>query len=194
MRVKLQAADINGVPGLMFSESEGWITFHYRESYRGRYEIECSGIVPISVQEQGTEAIRTYAEERCRQYVSRQRERIERHIAFEANPNFPVETTDEGVVLKGRIVSVTDGGRQLNVRLEEPYAGEACVRYNFMSAMAGHSIFDGSDPPRFTANAIATAQSLLIDIYQRERHRRDHAETIATVTALNRGTRSGPRR
>jgi len=166
-----------------FWEDRGEIRFGYAKRYRNR-ELKLSGSVPKDIQRRDARVIRAHAAQIVRAWWRKHRTEIDRFDAYEAHPDFPVTTKDRGVVLTGRIVSAVNS--TLRVRLETPYTGERHIEYRWASAMAGHFIFTKSG--EFSADAIATAKYLLVEIYRKEQHRERHRDTIALADRLNRNS------
>lgn len=173
-----------------YFEKDGSLWFSCREevfSRSGGHRIfRLSDKVPPQVVGRGAEAIRVYAERRVEREIGEQKRRAAEHDQFEQNPEFPVEVRYRGDLLQGRIVSAKN--RNLVVDLREPYRGRKLIHYGWMSP----DIFDGENSLKFSAHAIATAQGLLVEIYQEEEHRSVYQDTIALADELNDGRKVRP--
>lgn len=165
---------------IKFEEKQGSLWYSYREEKVIR-TYETSGKVPPEIQEKGVVAIQEYAKEKVAKEMRLQKEKAARDDIFDANPNFPVSVEHEDVLLEGRIVSAQDN--VLTVHLEKPCQGNAAVRFGWASAMSGHYIFSGGR--KFSEHALETAQHMLIDIYRRERHRRQYKKVVTLAEQLN---------
>src|SRR5687767_6552037 len=121
---------------LEFKEKEGQLWFKYREqvsSDHGYRIFKAEGVVPPEIIAQGEDAIKQYTNEQIELILTPQKEEARKWEEYEKNPNFPLETTHEGVTLKGRIISTV--GSTLRVRLEEPYQGEQGIHFGYAAAM-----------------------------------------------------------
>ena len=168
-----------------YHERKGVIWFsYYKEvpvSANSSQVYETSGKIPSEVQKQGKEAVRKYAEQKVKQRIATQERKNHKQGEFEKNPNYPVETTFKGKLLKGRIISAEDS--TLTVRLEKPYQGEQDVHFGWAAAMHKKYIFDGKGS--FSSDALDSAQELLVDIYQKQCRKR--SKTGKLVSKLNNG-------
>lgn len=173
-----------------YFEEDGGLRFSYEEkvsSGSGGYRIfSLSDSVPPQVVKRGAEAIRVYAERRIKREIGEQKRRAAEHDHFAQNPDFPVEVRYRGNLLRGKIVSAEN--RDLVVALQEPYQGREFIHYGWMSP----DIFGGENRLGFSADAIATAQRLLIKVYQEQEHRRTHQDIIDLADELNDGRKVVP--
>lgn len=175
--------------GIRYLEKDGELEFFYEEEVliptRVHLQVcqvyESSGKIPKKIREKGDRAIKNYAERKVRADIGKQKAEVATRDRFAKNPNFPVSVEHDGKTLRGKIISAED--TTLRVRLEEPCQGESFVIYGFASAMAGKHIFDGAES--FSKDAIASAQKLLIEIYEEKKHLWKHKEVIALAERLN---------
>ena len=149
-----------------------------RNGFGGYSEYESFGLIPLRVQKLGEEAIVRYAKKVVAREVAKQKTDVEDFTNFAKDPDFPLEVMCEGKLLKGKIVSAWR--RDLRIRLDEPYSGEASIHYGHFSP----DIF-GSEPRTFSGDAIATARRLLIQVYKKQKHAEEHKETIELAERLN---------
>ncbi len=166
---------------------ELWFSFTERvpvstQAHSRVYRVyESSGKIPEEIQKQGKQAIRTYAERKVKADVRKQKVKAKEHDEFAKNPDFSVSVEHDGKLLKGKIISADDN--VLRVHLEKPCQGENCVIYGFGSAMLGKHIFDRFKS--FSEDAITHAQTLLIRIYEQNKHCDEHKEVIDLAKQLN---------
>ena len=172
---------------IKYFERDGVLHFSYEEKVSvptcnkatRRYEI--SAPIPRDVQKEGEQAIKDYTEQEVENYLKIEKEKSRKHDEFAENPDFPVYIMYNKVELKGRIFSATNN--RLSVRLEEPYKGESFTRYGMATAMSKRFIFDGST--RFSHDAIESAKKLLIDIYKKEKRKKENVDVINLAESLN---------
>lgn len=164
------------IPGkITYKDSvNGTLTFEYFErvieptSYGERELIltyKYSGVVPREIVSKGTDVVKAYVEPLVNVEISRQKKEHFDRLAWEKDPNFPIEVMYEGVLLQGKIFAAD--ASVLRVRLESPLTGETHVAFNMFSAMSGRYIFDKSG--EFSSVAIKKAQDMLIGIYSKRK-------------------------
>lgn len=146
---------------------------------RGIYNF--SGKIPKKIQARGKRAIKKYVEEKVKTKIRKQDDKTSKQDQFAKNPNFPVAVEYKDVTLRGKIISADNN--ILKVRLEKPYTGESDITFGFGSAMSGRCIFNKSG--NFSEEAIASAQKLLIKIYERKKHCEKHGKAIDLARQLN---------
>ncbi len=139
------------------------------------------GIIPEEIFALGYNAISAYATAKVNQEINSQKYLWKVQDDFDANPNFPLVTVYQGILLIGRIFKVFHS--TLFVELLEPYRGKSNIHYGFASAMMGHHIF--SDYLQFSDNAVKTAEKMLIEIYQKKKAEEANRNIIDAAERLN---------
>lgn len=122
----------------------------------------CQWLIPDKIAKQGDDAVRKYAKDSQKKRNAENTKRKKKLHKWGSNPNFPVETNHDGILLKGKIISALEG--ILTVKCEEPCQGEDYTNFRcFGSVMAKHYIFE--DDGTFSEHAIRAAKRLLVSIY-----------------------------
>lgn len=181
MRQNVEYFEKAGELWFRYEETVSLPTQHHAARYR-EYGIEEQ--IPKELQDRGDlEAINEYAEDRISKKIGRAKKRSAAQDKYSENPNFPISVEHNGIVLRGKIVSVTDSF--LGVRLESPaeFSGEDGINYGFSAAMSGKYIFSGHK--QFSNDAVATARRLLIEIYRKKKHEADNAKVVSLARRLN---------
>ena len=167
-----------------YHEVEGSLWYSYQRkddiSPTAYYFYSFEGEIPSDIVAQGTDAIRSYATKQIERAVSDQERRIKEREAFCRNPDVPVEVMHKGVLLKGRIFRASV--RHIEVRLEFPYEGELTINFGWASAIQGRYVLNEQG---FTADAIKSAQRLLIRMAEKAVHRDVHREVYDLLDDLN---------
>jgi hypothetical protein len=148
-----------------FYEQNDALWWSYRETKylkSGEEQVyKAKGKVPKKLINQGQAAIRQYAKQRAYLAIQRAKERRTDLDNFLSAPNFPVQFTYKGVVLKGKIDFASH--RYIHVVLESPLKGESGINFGLASAFAGHFVIENDT---FSNAAIEAAQRLLVQIYR----------------------------
>ena len=137
--------------------------------------------IPAEIIAEGDDAIRAYADTTVNDEIARQKAVDQARDEHVKNSHVGVEAEYDGAQLTGRIVWAEHS--TLVVRLDAPRQGELRLQFGFVSAVAGHRIFDMSSA--ISPYAIETAQGMLIEIYRRERHQSAHRDVIELAERLN---------
>lgn len=174
-----------------YTQEDGKIYFKYYATFgnaerEGSYSFRLEGRIPEEIQKRGEKAIRNYAQERLKDYLTMEIQQHKKDEDFEKNPDFPIAIEYDGQKLEGKIVLAK--ARYFRVRLEQPLKGEMnSLSYGFASAMAGHHIFtrDENNNLSLSEMTINDAKNILIKIYKAEKNKLQHGEAIKLVKELN---------
>ena len=171
---------------LWFSEENGQLYYEYhgQEPIPGRsfsLLLYGKGVVPNQIVQMGKNVILVFAQVAAAAGVRHQWDMYQQREKRHVNVNIPVETRVNEILLKGHVVSAVDS--LLVVHLDEPYVGQACIRFGFGSAMMG--MYITNENGELTPEAIRSAKKLLIKIYKDQRRYNIDSPLADLIEELN---------
>ncbi len=147
-----------------------------------------STVIPTEVVLKGEGAVKRYVNEYVANVVQEKKTRIEERRVKIRALNMTLHASVGDLTLKGRVRYANEGPRSLfTVYLEEPkeYTGEKTVYGSYARAMRGARTFD--DEGGLTKEACEEAASLLVEIYEHQKHAIKYLQIYHLAEKLNTG-------